>query len=185
AERTHAAMVLHAAGGASRAAASAPRPTAGRRSVARLLHAPAVEDARVRQTALERVLGRCCAADRLEAVRIVAIDAERKIALALGTLERLVDLDPVGDARRGAEVEDDVAFTDHDRRLGHVLGELDAAPVDHHDARLPRTAALSQHTRMRRSRRRAMRRPPDGSRGAPRRPTRARARGSRAGARTR
>src|SRR5436853_23784 len=77
-----------------------------------LLHPPAGKAARVREAALERVLGGVRAAEGPEAVRIVAVGAEREVALARRTLERLVDLDLVRDARRRPEVEDDVTLAD-------------------------------------------------------------------------
>src|SRR5437763_11525688 len=93
-----------------------------------LLHAPAVVDARVVETGLQRRLGHRRRADRAEALRVVAAHADGEVALILSTLQRLVHLDLVGGALGGREVDDHLALADDRRRLGHVLGEGDAAP---------------------------------------------------------
>src|SRR5436309_2923092 len=119
-------MMLRAADDVSRAGASA-RDGASAWSVAGLLHPPAVEDAGVRETALERVLRRGRAAERPEAPGIVAVRAEREVTLARCTLERLVDLDLVRDARRRRDddrvelANADPAFAPRRYRVGPAI----------------------------------------------------------------
>src|SRR5947207_12188570 len=110
--------------------------SASYRSSLGLLHAPAVVDARVVEAALQRRLGRRGRADRAEALRVVAAHADGEVAFRVPALERLVYLDLVRRALGRREVDHDLALADDRRRLGHVLGEGDAAPVERHGAKL-------------------------------------------------
>src|SRR5256885_1046231 len=110
--------------------------SASYRSSLGLLHAPAVVDARVVEAALQRRLGRRGRADRAEALRVVAAHADGEVAFRVPALERLVHLDLVRRALARREVDHDLALADDRRRLGHVLGEGDAAPVERHGAKL-------------------------------------------------
>jgi hypothetical protein len=72
-----------------------------------------------------------------ETVRVGPVHAYREVGIAVA-LERLVDLDLVGDRLVSFEVEGDVALGDDGRGLDHVVGEDDALPVERHGADLPR-----------------------------------------------
>src|SRR5438094_9412568 len=122
--------------------------SASYRSSLGLLHAPAVVDARIVEAALQRRLGRRRRADRAEAVWVVTVHTDGEVALRVAALERLVHLDLVGGALARREVDDHLALADDRRRLGHVLREGDAAPVERHgpgaySPRSPRATRIS------------------------------------------
>src|SRR5262249_41256114 len=108
-----------------------------------LLDAPTEIDACRVETRLQGFFRRSRVAHRPEALRILPARAHREEPLA-GTLERTIHLHDIGGAL-APEVEDDVALADHRRRLGHVLRERDAAPVEaRHGTDLPRAACPPQ-----------------------------------------